>query len=73
MNLQEIKKQLPAGAVKEIARRANVNPSTVSNAFNNKLNSPKLSTILQVTADYLTEYRTKEMEAMDALQKALQA
>ena len=73
MNLQEIKKQLPAGAIKEIAKRTNTSTSTVCYVLKEKINSPKKPAILQATAKYLKEYKAKEKEAKEALQEAIEA
>lgn len=71
MNLQEIKKQLPSGAVKAIAKRAKVSTSLVSQTFNGKINSAKKMAIMHATAEYLTEYKAKEKEATEALKEAI--
>lgn len=71
MNLQEIRKQLPSGAIKEIARRANTSTTSVSLIFKGKINSLKKQEVLQVTADFMAEYKAKEKEAKDTIQKAL--
>ena len=71
MNLQEIKKQLPSGAVKAIAERAKVSTSLVSLTFNGKTNSVKKTDIMNATAEYLNEYKAKEREASNALKEAI--
>lgn len=71
MDLQEIKKQLPSGAMRAIAKRAKVSTSLVSLTFNGKINSPKKTDVLNATAEYLKEYKAKEKEASDALKEAI--
>lgn len=71
MELQELKKELPTGAIKEIARRSGFSTATISQAFNGKIKTSKRPEIMKATAEYLTEYRSKEREAMQALKQAL--
>jgi predicted transcriptional regulator len=72
MELQEIKKQLPHGAIREIAKRAKVTEGLISRVFNGKIEkSPHEPEILKVTAEYLTEYKAKEKEAIAAIQAAI--
>jgi hypothetical protein len=73
MDLKDLKKQLPSGAIKEIANRANTSKSTVCIVLGGKSESPKKTEILNKTAEYLTEYKAKEREAKEALIKAIQA
>ncbi len=69
--LTGLKKRLPHGSVKEIARRTNLSTATISQVLNGNITSPKQSEILTATAEYLTEYRAKETEAIQALNKVL--
>lgn len=71
MELQELKKELPNGAIKEIARRAGLSTTTISQALKGKIKTSKSPEIMKATAEYLTEYRTREREAMQALKRAL--
>lgn len=71
MTLQEIKNQLPTGAIKELASRTKLSQTTISQVLNGKLETRKKAKILQATADLITEYRAKEQEATEALQKAI--
>lgn len=71
MNLQEIKKQLPSGAVKAIAERAKVSTSLVSQTFNGRTNSAKKMDVMNAAAEYLNEYKAKERAAADALKEAI--
>ena len=73
MELREIRKKLPSGAIKEIARRTNTSTSTVCVVLKEKRETPRKPEILQATAEYLAEYKTKEREAKEALQRAVEA
>lgn len=73
MDLQEIRKQLPSGAIKEIAKRTNTSTTTACVVLKGKRESPKKPEILQAAAEYLAEHKAKEREAMKALQKAATA
>lgn len=73
MTLQEIKQQLPTGAIKDIAERTHLSQTTISQVLNGKLETRKKTTILQATADYITEYKAKQREATEALQKAIES
>ena len=69
MDLQDIRKQLPSGAIKDIAERAGVSTSTVCAVMKGKRETPKKPKILQTAADYLAEYKEKEREAMMRLKE----
>ena len=71
MELSEIRKNLPSGAIKEIAKRANTSHTTVSLLFKGKTNSLRKQEILQITADFIKEYKTREREAKEAIKEAL--
>ena len=71
IDLTALRAQLPHGAIVDIAKRAKVNPPTVSRAMHGDKRSPKLPDIIKATADYLEEYKTKEKEAAQALKKAI--
>jgi len=71
MTLQEIRKQLPSGAISEIAKRAKISVTTVTLIFQDRTNSLKKQEVLQIAADFLTEHKAKERAAKEALQKAL--
>ena len=73
MDLQEIRKKLPSGAIKEIANRTKISTSTVCIILKGKRESPKKPEILQAAADYLTEYKAKKREAVEALKTAIEA
>jgi transcriptional regulator with XRE-family HTH domain len=71
--LRKALKNLPSGAVSNIATRVNLSKTTISNVLNGRSNSPRKPEILQAAAEYLTEYKAKEREAMQALQEAATA
>jgi DNA-binding LacI/PurR family transcriptional regulator len=71
MELSEIRKQLPAGAIKEIAKRAKTSESTVSLIFKGNINSLKKQEVLQIAVEFITEYKSKEKEAKMAIEKAI--
>lgn len=71
MTLQEIRKELPHGAIREIAKRAELTDGLISKIFSGKVTSPKESRVLMITAKYLAEYKANEKAATEALQKAL--
>jgi len=73
MELKEMRKQLPSGAIKEIAKRTNLSTSVVCIVLREKKKSPRKAEILQATAEYLTEYKAKEREASEALRMAIEA
>jgi DNA-binding LacI/PurR family transcriptional regulator len=71
MNFQEIKKQLPHGAIKNIAQRSGLSTTTISHIFNGVIESPKQADVLQATAEFMKEYREKKNAATKALTEAL--
>jgi DNA-binding LacI/PurR family transcriptional regulator len=73
MDLKEFRKKLPCGAIKDIAERTNTSTATVCNVMSGKKESPLKHKILQAAAEYLTEYKAKEREVMQALQEAATA
>ena len=72
IDLEEIRKQLPHGAIVEIAKKAGVLPQTVSRALRGDKRSPKLPDIIKATAGYLAEKKTKEKEALEAMNQAME-
>lgn len=72
MVIQEIKKQLPTGAVKEIAIRSGVNYCTVQRFFNGEKTKENLN-LLRVTTQFLKEYKTAKNEAEKELQAVASA
>lgn len=67
MDIQEIKKQLPSGAVKQIASRSGVNYCTVQRFLSGEKTKENLN-LLKVTAEFLKEYKTAKLEAEKELQ-----
>lgn len=72
MNLQQIKKELPNGALREIAGKAEVSNSLVTKILNGQLpKSTKRQQVLKVTAEVLKRVREErkavEMQLEDAL------
>jgi hypothetical protein len=70
-DLTSIRKQLPHGAVIEIAKRAGVLAPTVSRALMGDKRSPKLPEITIEAAKYLSEFKARETEAAKALNEVL--
>ncbi len=73
MDLQEIKKSLPNGAINEIVKRTGISQATISQVLNGKAKSRHQTQILQATADYLREYRQKEQKALNELKEIIKA
>jgi transcriptional regulator with XRE-family HTH domain len=73
MKINSLKKSLPHGAVKEIAKKMGLSTYTISRALNGHDKSPRLSDIIKATADYLAEFKAKEVEALQALNNVLQS
>ena len=73
MDLQEIKKMLPSGTIKEIAKRTNTSTATVCIVLKEKRESPRKPEIMQAAAEILAEYKAKERAAKEALQQAIEA
>lgn len=71
MNITKIRKQLPHGACKEIAKPTKLSVCTIHDVLSGKRKSVKETLILNTIADYLTELKTKEREALDKLNAAL--
>lgn len=69
--LSEIRKQLPHGAVKEIATRTKLSTTTVCHILKGCNNGPNYYTVLKAAAEFLLEHKEKERIAMEALEKAV--
>jgi hypothetical protein len=67
MNIQEIRNQLPLGAVKEIVNRSGVQYATVQRFFRGEETKENLN-LLRVTAQYLKEYKEAKANAIQELQ-----
>lgn len=71
MSITEIRKQLPHGACKEIAKRTKLSVCTIHDVLSGKRKSAKETLILNAIADYLTEIKAQERAALDKLNAAL--
>lgn len=72
MNIQEIKKQLPTGAIKNIAIESGVHYATVQGFFNGKETKENVK-LIEHTAKYLKEYKEAKANAMQELQAVASA
>jgi hypothetical protein len=72
MDIQEIRNQLPLGAVKEIVKRSGINYATVQRFFRGAETKENLN-LMQVTAQYLKEYKEAKDTAMQELQAVASA
>ena len=71
MDIENIRKQLPHGALTEIAMRTNYSKGTISLFFKGKATPTKSADILKATADILREYKIKEKEAIGQINEVL--
>ncbi|MDD4385844.1 MAG: hypothetical protein PHD06_11775 [Bacteroidales bacterium] len=73
INLKEVRKHLPHGAIKEIAKRTGYSRPVVSNLFRDKgMNKPKAAAeMLKAAAEIITAHKAKEREAVEALNAAM--
>jgi uncharacterized protein YbjQ (UPF0145 family) len=72
MNIQEIKKQLPNGALREIAKISGVHYATVQSFLAGNETKENLN-LMRVTAQYLKEYKEAKANAMQELQAVASA
>ena len=72
MDIKAIKEQLPTGGIKEIANLSGVHYATVQGFFNGKKTKDDVK-IIEVTADYLENYKDKKSKATKKLQKVASA
>jgi hypothetical protein len=72
MNIQEIRNQLPLGAVKEIVNRSGVQYATVQRFFRGEETKENLN-LIRVTAQYLKEYKEAKAIAIQELQAVASA
>lgn len=72
MDIKEIKKRLPIGAMSEISKLSGVNSTTVQRFFNGEKTKFNIK-LLEVTANYLKSYKQKEAIAMQELQAVASA
>lgn len=71
VDLTEVRKQLPHGAIVEIAKRAGVLTPTVSRALYGDKRSPKLPEIIKAVAEFLAEYKAREQAAIKAFNEVM--
>lgn len=72
MDIQEIKKQLPTGAIKKIAIESGVHYATAQGFFNGKETKENVK-LIEHTAKYLKEYKEAKAKAMQELQAVARA
>jgi hypothetical protein len=72
MDITEIKKQLPTGALRDIAKLSGVHYSAVQRFFAGNETKESLK-IIDVTADYLKAYKDKRSKATEKLQAVASA
>lgn len=72
MNIQEVKKQLPAGAIKAISELSGVHYATTQNFFNGKETKENLK-LIEHTTKYLKEYKEAKATAIQKLQAVASA
>lgn len=72
MNITELKKELPIGAMSEIAKLSGVDSSTVQKFFNGKKTKAHIE-LIKVTTQYLSDYKAKESKALQELQAVASA
>lgn len=69
MNISEIKKQLPSGAIKTISQKTGIRYETVQQFFSGKKTKKDLE-IIEETANFLTEHKEKTRLANEKLKAA---
>ena len=72
MDIKEIKKQLPTGAGREIAKMSGVNYDTVQRFLRGVETKENLK-LIEATAKYLKEYKDKKATAIQELQAVASA
>ncbi|WP_348824011.1 hypothetical protein [Flavobacterium aestuarii] len=72
MNIQEIKNQLPFGALRDIAKLSGVHYATVQSFLAGNETKEDLK-LMRVTAQYLKEYKEAKTSAMQELQAVASA
>jgi hypothetical protein len=72
MNIKELKKDLPIGAMGEIAKLSGVDSSTVQKFFNGKKTKANIL-LIETTTKYLSDYKAKEKKALQELQAVASA
>lgn len=72
-DLSEVRKRLAHGAMKAISDRSGLGYYTVLRVLNGDIKNLHFPDVLKATAEYLTENKAKETEAMKAISVALNA
>lgn len=72
MNYQELKKDLPIGAMTEISKLSGVNSTTVQRFFNGEKTKFDIK-IIQTTTQYLKDYKETKAKALQELQAVAKA
>lgn len=72
MNIQEIKKSLPIGALSEISKKSGINFSTIQRFFNGEKTKLDIE-VMEATTKYLKEYKEAKAKAKQELQAVASA
>lgn len=72
MNIQELKKDLPIGAMSEIAKLSGVNSATVQKFFNGEKTKANIL-LIETTTKFLKDYKQKENKALQELKEVASA
>ena len=67
MNIKELKKDLPIGAMTEISKMSGINMGTVQKFFEGKKTKANIL-LIKTTTKYLSDYKAKESKALQELQ-----
>jgi hypothetical protein len=71
IDLKTIRRDLPHGAIAQIAEIAGVTNVTVSRAFSGDRRSPKLPDIKLAAAEFISAYKAKSLAGNEALKAAI--
>lgn len=69
--MKDIKK-IPHGTIKAIAEKTGISKSTICQILKGN-ESPKKAIVLNVAAEYLAEYKAKELEAEQSFKEVMKA
>lgn len=72
MSIQELKKDLPIGAMSEIAKLSGVNSATVQKFFNGEKTKANIL-LIKTTTKFLKDYKEKENKALQELKEVASA
>lgn len=72
MDIQEIKKQLPIGALSEISKKSSINFATVQRFFKGEKTKLDIE-VMEATTKYLKEYKEAKANAIEELQAVASA